>query len=132
MPHVLLIDDDDDIIQVNRLALERSGHAVSAARSAQEGWDFLMKTAPDAIVLDVMMEEFNAGFTLAQDINVKFPRIPIVMMTSVREHMNRGWTFSKENDSKWIPVQRFHEKPVKPDQLVKAIDEVIEEATARR
>lgn len=132
MAHVLLIDDDDDIIQANRIALEAKGHKVSAAHSAQEGWDFLQKTSPDALVVDVMMEEFTAGFTLAQDLRIKHPRLPIIMLTGVTEHMSEAWKFNKEADGKWLPVQRFLEKPVQPTQLIKVLDEVIAEAAAKK
>ncbi len=130
MPHVLLIDDDDDVIQVNRLTLEARGWRVSAARSGKEGWDWLQRSPPpDAIVLDVMMESFNEGFTLAQDIRLKFPRVPMVMLTGVREHMSSAWSFTPEADGQWIPVQRFLDKPVPPERLVGALEEVMREAS---
>jgi CheY-like chemotaxis protein len=124
MSHVLLIDDDDDVIQLNRMTLQAKGHEVSAAHSAQEGWDALAAARPDVVVLDVMMEEFNAGFTLAQDIAIKYPRLPMIMLTGVREHMSSAWRFTPGEDSAWIPVQRFMEKPVEPNQLLRAVEEV--------
>src|SRR6266545_4246315 len=109
MSHVLLIDDDYDVIQLNRMTLEAKGHQVSAAHSAQEGWELLGSGSPDVVILDVM-EEFNAGFTLAQDISIKYPRVPMIMLTGVREHMSAAWKFIPEQDGEWIPVQRFMEK----------------------
>jgi len=35
------------------------------------------------------------------------------------------WKFSDENDKDWLPVVRFLEKPVTPDQLLAAITEVV-------
>jgi CheY-like chemotaxis protein len=119
MAHVLLIDDDPDVIQA---------HRVSEARSGQEGWEALLRATPDAIVLDVMMEEFTAGFTLAQDIRVKYPRLPIIMLTGVTAHMSQAWKFSQEGDGHWLPVHAFLEKPVNPDTLTSAVGDAIREA----
>lgn len=132
MSHVLIIDDDDDVIQASRMTLEAAGHRVSAARSAQEGWAFLAGARPDVVILDVMMEEFTSGFTLAQDIGIRYPGLPLVMLTSVRERMSQAWTFSREEDAGWIPVERFLEKPVKPAELIRAIDEALTAPPARR
>ena len=55
MAHVLMIDDDADFIEANRTVLEANGFEVSAAYSAQEGWDILQGATPDVIILDNMM-----------------------------------------------------------------------------
>ena len=132
MASVLLIDDDDDIIQANRLAFEANGHQVTAAHSGQEAWDYLLTHTADVAVLDVMMEEFTAGFTLAQDLHIKFPRLPLVMLTGVTQHMNESWKFSQAKDANWIPVRRFLEKPVPPQRLMQQVEEVLAESSSRK
>jgi hypothetical protein len=39
--------------------------------------------------------------------------------------MSDQWSFSNEKDKDWLPVVRFLEKPVTPDQMLAAIDEVV-------
>jgi CheY-like chemotaxis protein len=128
--HVLLIDDDADLIEANRTVLEAHGHAVSSALSAEEGWGVLNGTRPpDVIVLDVMMEEFDSGFALANDISIKFPKLPILMLTAVHDYMSDAWRFSRDQDGEWLPVHRFLEKPVSPSQLLEAIADVTQPAS---
>jgi CheY-like chemotaxis protein len=122
--HVLMIDDDADFIEANRTILEANGFRVSAAYSAQEGWDHLHKATPDVIILDVMMEEFDSGFKLASDINIQFPKVPVLLLTAVHDYMSDRWQYSREKDGDWLPVVKFLEKPVSPTQLVAAIREV--------
>ncbi len=129
MAHVLLIDDDADLIETNRTVLEAHGHAVSSALSAEEGWTVLQSTPPDVIVLDVMMEEFDSGFALASDISIRYPKIPILMLTAVHDFMSDKWQFSKDQDREWLPIHRFLEKPVSPAQLLEAIREVTQPAS---
>jgi CheY-like chemotaxis protein len=127
--HVLLIDDDADLIETNRTVLEAHGHTVSSALSAEEGWTILQSSAPEVIVLDVMMEEFDSGFALANDISIKYPKIPILMLTAVHDFMSDKWKFTKEQDREWLPVHRFLEKPVSPAQLLEAISDVTKPAS---
>lgn len=127
MAHVLLVDDDADIIEIYRTVLEARGHEVSAAFSAQQGWDALGKSTPDVLVLDVMMEEFDSGFRLAHDVAIKYPKLPILLLTAVHDFMSEQWSFSNEKDKDWLPVVRFLEKPVTPDQMLAAINDVLKQ-----
>ncbi len=125
MAHVLLIDDDADFTAANRAVLEAHGFQVSTANSAQQGWDLLLQSPPDVVVLDVMMEEFDDGFWLAKDIANRCPRVPILMLTAVRNHMSDKWKFSREADSNWLPATEFLEKPLTPAELVTAIQKAL-------
>jgi DNA-binding response OmpR family regulator len=124
MAHVLLIDDDQDLVAANKLALEKKGFKVSVAYSADDGWAALGKTAPDLVVLDCMMEEFSSGFTLAHDLALKHPKLPIIMLTAVREQMNKDWQYGPA-DKSWLPIHKWMEKPVPPAKLIEAIDALL-------
>ena len=130
MAHVLMIDDDADFIEANRTVLEAHGFEVSSAYSAQEGWDILQGATPDVIILDVMMEEFDSGFKLANDLNIRFPKMPVLLLTAVHDFMSDKWQFSREKDADWLPVIKFLEKPLAPDQLVAAIRDALAEKPA--
>ncbi|MBP7867373.1 MAG: response regulator [Acidobacteria bacterium] len=130
MAHIMIVDDDPDIIQAYRMILETRGYTVTEAYSSQEAWNLLQKSTPDLMVLDCMMEEFTSGFDLAKDIRTQWPRLPILMLTSVTEHMSDTWKFSPEQDGHWLPVQRFLEKPVAPDVMVQEIEKALKESEA--
>ena len=125
MAHVLLVDDDADLVAANRVFLEALGHRVSTAGSGQEAWDLLSALAPDVLVLDCMMEEFTSGFELAQDIARTHPDLPILMLTAVGEQMSRAWTFDRAADDHWLPIARFLEKPVRGEDLDREIRAIL-------
>jgi len=129
MAHVLLVDDDANLVTANRTFLEAFGHRVSSASSGQEAWDRLAALSPDVVILDCMMEEFTSGFELAQDIARVYPRLPIIMLTAVGEQMSKAWKWSPEADGHWLPVTRFLEKPVKPEDLDREIRDVLAHAS---
>lgn len=124
MAHVLLVDDDEDLVAGNKVALEARGFKVSRAYSGNEGWLAIEKSMPDIVVLDCMMEEFTSGFELAHDIAIKYPNLPILMLTGVREHMSSDWKFGP-SDEHWLPIHRFMEKPLPPAKLIAALDELL-------
>lgn len=124
MAHILLIDDDADLVSANCIYLESRGYKVTTAFSGDEGWKALEREVPDLLVLDCMMEEFNTGFQLAQDINFRYPTLPLILLTAVCAEMNKDWKFSPEDQS-WLPVHRLLEKPVSPAELEKEIVELL-------
>ncbi len=127
MARVLFVDDDRELVAAHKALMEKKGFEVSVAYSGQEGWDSLLASRPDVVVLDCMMEEFTSGFELAQDINLKFPDLPILVLTSVHDHMSSAWSFGPD-DEKWLPIRKWMEKPVPPARLVAAVQELLEAA----
>jgi len=119
---VLLIDDDADLVSLNRGVLERDGYVVEAAYNGKDGIAKAKDTKPDVIVLDVMMstnsEGFDAARALRKDEATK--GIPLILLTSV----NSTVPFKFEPDE-FLPVDQFLEKPMKPEDLVKHIRELL-------
>ena len=109
MATILLIDDDVDLVEMNSAVLPHRGHEVLKAYSAA-----------DLVVLDVMMEKFNAGFDLAQEIHQRFPHLPTIMLSGIQAAT--GVPFRFEPDETWLPVARFLDKPVAPAALANEIE----------
>ena len=82
-------------------------------------------------MLDVMMEEFDAGFRLAHDVAIRYPNLPILLLTAVHDYMSDAWQFDKDKDKGWLPVHRFLEKPVSPEQLLAAIKDALAGAASK-
>jgi CheY-like chemotaxis protein len=81
---VLIVDDEDDIRRVARLALDRvGGMDVVEAASGREAVRHAEDEAPDAILLDVMMPGLDGPSTLAAlRSNPKTAGIPVVFLTA--------------------------------------------------
>jgi CheY-like chemotaxis protein len=127
MKRVLLVDDDADFIDINRLTLERAGFEVVTATNGTEGFAAATATAIDAAVLDVMMDTPTEGFTLARRLrqDVRSKDIPLLMLTSVNAENEAAGSFvrftDRDRDSEWLPVDRFVDKPIKPEDLVQLV-----------
>jgi DNA-binding response OmpR family regulator len=121
MAKILLVDDDVDFVEINTTVLAKEGYQVLSAHSPQDGMDLLKKEKPDLLILDVMMQEADDGFAMAQQIRREKNKVPIIMLTSVSKVT--GMTFGKDADM--VPVNEFFEKPITRDQLLQAVKKYI-------
>ena len=76
MANILLVDDDQDLIEMNKTMLAQRGHTVLVAYSAAEALQLFQANRPDAAVVDVMMENLSAGFDLARHLHAQMPELP--------------------------------------------------------
>ena len=79
------------------------------------------------IILDLMMEQHDAGFSFSQQMK-KDPllkNIPILMVTSVAEAT--GYKFTLEEDGYWMKTDDFLDKPVKPEVLIERVEKLLSE-----
>ncbi len=122
---VLIVDDDPDFVEAISTLLEAKGYEVDTAANGQEGFKKAKAKPVDLILLDVMMATKSEGFdtakSLKQDQATK--DIPVVLITGIKKDMNLPFGF--EPDADWLPVKAVLEKPVKPDVLLKAVEENI-------
>jgi CheY-like chemotaxis protein len=124
---VLLVDDDVDFLEINRLTLERAGFEVLTADTADEGLKTALSTPVDVAVLDVMMDTPTEGFELARTLrrDGRTRHIPLLMLTSVNTENEAIGSFVRfsdhDRDATWLPVDRFVDKPVKPEALIELV-----------
>jgi two-component system OmpR family response regulator len=114
MPRILIVDDDPDLREVVRIALARAGFeteeaADGAAALAQAG-----ATAPDLIVLDVMLPELE-GTDVCRALRRRSPEagggVPILFLSSRDEEVERIVGLEIGGDD-------YMSKPFSPRELV--------------
>lgn len=129
---ILIVDDNINFVKMNTAALEAAGYEVEAAYNSDEGFTKVEYGQPDAIVLDLMMERHDSGFTLAKRLKTHpvYRTIPILMLTAVGEAT--GFRFSMETDGYWMKTDDFADKPLEADDLVCRIGKLIENAERER
>lgn len=120
MATVAVIDDDFDILEASSLVLTAKGYEVITASDPEEGYKLVKERKPDLIVLDVMMNEPDDGFFLAQKFRREKIDIPIIMYTSVSKSI--GIEFGA---NQMVPVDDFVEKPITPDVLIDKVEKLL-------
>ena len=114
MSKVLIVDDDPEIVDSVSLVLQAEGFAVASATSREDGMKQVDKEKPDLIILDVMMEQPDDGFVVAQDLRHRGVKTPIIILSSIGAVT--GYKFGR--DSEVAPVDDFVSKPIAPKDLV--------------
>lgn len=90
MPSVLVVDDEPDIRELIRFALESSGFLVLEAGHADEARKLLLSEHPDLLLLDWMLPG-RSGLELAQQLkrHPKTKSLPIIMVSARGEEEDR-------------------------------------------
>jgi len=116
---VLVIDDEPDLVEMIRMALERM-FVVTTAFNGKEGVAKAREDRPDVIVLDVMMPEKD-GFTACKELkeDPSTASIPVIILTGVAEHFGR--TKFHRLGGMEIEADDFIPKPVDPNELVRRV-----------
>ena len=122
---VLLVDDDHEFVEAMTNVLDAKGYVVDSASNGKIGMAKAREQKPDIILLDVMMTTKSEGFDVAREIHKdeKLKSVPVILITGVRKEMSLPFGF--EPDETWLPVKGVLEKPVKPEVLLKAVEENI-------
>ena len=125
---ILLVDDDLDLLEQNKLLIESKGYEVISANSGKEGWEVFKKSKPDACVVDLIMEEHDSGFILCykikKDENGK--NIPVFILTSATYDTGFKFDASTSEEKEWIKADGLLNKPVIVDEFVQKLESVFE------
>ncbi len=120
MALIAVIDDDPDIREASTLVLNSKGYEVVTAGNPDEGYNLVIQKKPDLIILDVMMDEPDDGFFLAQKLRREKIKTPIIMYTSISKTI--GLDFASDD---MVPVDDFVEKPISPEQLISKVEKIL-------
>ncbi|MDD5011471.1 MAG: response regulator [Phycisphaerae bacterium] len=112
---ILAIDDDSDVLNALRIILEADGFTMVEAYSAEEGLKKYKESKPDFILVDLMMEEVDAGLNFVKEIRLLNNRAPIYMLSSV------GDSLAQSADYTQLGLDGVLQKPVDNKTLLKII-----------
>ncbi len=118
---ILIVDDDVDFSAAVSLSLEAAGYEVVSAHSAAEAKELLPGRRFDVAILDMMMEEPDAGAIVANSLR-KQPELrdtPVILITSVTE--KTGYRMN-EHTRERLGVDEWMDKPVDPVELLHKIE----------
>src|SRR5215212_10061379 len=109
---VLVVDDDPDILNFLRDALELEGCAVETAPDAQGGLDLAQEQPPDLILLDYQMPYHDGPWFAAAYRQLPGPHAPIVLITAATTAAQRA---------REVGADHYLGKPFEMDDLVRLL-----------
>jgi CheY-like chemotaxis protein len=129
MKKILLVDDDIDLLEQNKLIFESKGYKIVTAVDSLKGWELFKKEKPNAAIIDLIMEEHDSGFILSYRIK-KDPHgknIPVFVLTSAT--MLTGFKFGSttSEEKEWIRCDEIINKPAVVDELILKLEKYFEQ-----
>ncbi len=115
--HVILcIDDDPDVRFFLKSVLEKNDYVFAEAETAEEGLGVFEDVKPDAVIVDLMMEEVDAGTGFVKDVKAKGSNVPIYMLSSVGDNLNLSADYNQ------LGLSGVFQKPISTERLLKVLD----------
>lgn len=88
--HVMLIEDEPNIMEAIRFILSRDGWKVSCHSDGATAFAAIQRTTPDVVVLDVMLPN-RSGFDVLKDLreDPALKDLPVLMLTAKGQAKDR-------------------------------------------
>jgi DNA-binding response OmpR family regulator len=121
--HVLVVDDEPEIVRLVRDYLERAGFAVSTAGDGESALRAAHRDRPDIVVLDLGLPGLD-GLDVARELR-RDGEVPIIMLTARTEEADRVAGLELGADD-YVP------KPFSPRELVARVRAVLRRSDSAR
>ncbi|MBI4357947.1 MAG: response regulator [Candidatus Omnitrophica bacterium] len=116
--HIVIVDDQPDIVAITKTRLEANGYQVSSTMGARAAQDIL-RFKPDLILMDVMMPGAD-GFAVVRELK-RYPdvsKVPIIIFSGKPKEAMLD-LFGPEGIAGYIS------KPCEPEELLAQIKKTL-------
>ena len=127
MARILVIDDQPQIRDNCREALEDAGHTVMVAADGQEGVGLYHREPVDLVIVDLYMPEQD-GLATIRELHATAPRLPIIAMSGGGAI---GQATNFLNIARALGAVRTFEKPIRLDELLAMVADVLRSSSIK-
>lgn len=121
--HVVLIEDEQNIVEAIRFLLSREGWTVSTHQDGTDALEVIRAAKPDLVILDIMLPG-RSGMEILRDLREEedLKSLPVLMLTA------RGQAKDREM-AEQAGVSRFMTKPFSNTEVVTAVRDLHAQAS---
>jgi DNA-binding response OmpR family regulator len=115
---ILLVDDDQEIVESMRIALESRGYRILVARDGNQGLAMAEREDPDLVILDMMMPK-RSGFLVLEKLR-RTRNIPtrVIMITANEGSRHKAY-------AEMLGVDDYIRKPFAMDRLLDSVGRLL-------
>ena len=127
MPRILILDDDQDLLDSQKMFLESKGYEVDTAPTMDEALEKIRERRPDLILADLMMEHYDTGFVFCKKAREQegMKNVPILMQTAASKKIGFTFEASSPKEKEWMKVDEVMVKPVPLEDLAGKIEQYL-------
>jgi DNA-binding response OmpR family regulator len=115
---ILLVDDDAEIVESLRLALEAQSYEVLVARDGNQGLALIERENPDLIILDMMMPKRSGFLVLERLKRLGDKKHRIIMITANEGNRHKAY-------AEMLGVDDYVRKPFPMDRLIQSVQRLL-------
>jgi DNA-binding response OmpR family regulator len=115
---ILIVDDDFEIIDSIRYALEGAGYQVVIARDGNQGLALAERENPDLMILDMMMPKRSGFLVLEKLRRLRDTPLPVIMITGNEGSRHKAY-------AELLGVNDYIRKPFAMDRLLGAVENLL-------
>ena len=115
---ILLVDDDAEIVESLRLALESNGYTVLVARDGNQGLALTERENPDLVILDMMMPKRSGFLVLEKMRRTRAEPMRVIMITANEGSRHKAY-------AEMLGVDDYIRKPFPMDRLIDSVQRLI-------
>jgi DNA-binding response OmpR family regulator len=115
---ILLVDDDAEIVESLRLALESNGYTVLVARDGNQGLALSERENPDLVILDMMMPKRSGFLVLEKMRRTRETPMRVIMITANEGSRHKAY-------AEMLGVDDYIRKPFPMDRLIESVQRLI-------
>lgn len=115
---ILVVDDDFEIIESVRYALEGAGYSVVIARDGNQGLALAERENPDLMILDMMMPKRSGFLVLEKLRRLRDVPLPVIMITGNEGSRHKAY-------AELLGVSDYIRKPFAMDRLIDAVEKLL-------
>lgn len=114
-PVILCVDDDPDVLFSLKIVLESDGYAVVTAADGKAGVQAFRESRPALVLLDLMMEEIDAGTRALKEMRAIDRTVPVFLLSSTGDYLQGAI------DTNELGLAGVLQKPVVPNILLRLL-----------
>lgn len=87
MKHILIVDDDQQVLQLLKVIIQKEGLGCDQAETAAEALTAIERRRPDLVFLDIVLPDMT-GLDLLAILKQKYPELLVIVMTGLNQADN--------------------------------------------
>ena len=115
---ILIVDDDAEIVESLRYALEAKKYTVLIARDGNQGLAMAERENPDLVILDMMMPKRSGFLVLEKLRRTRAVPLKVIMITANEGSRHKAY-------AEMLGVDDYIRKPFAMERLVESVDRLL-------
>lgn len=115
---ILLVDDDQEIVESMRIALQAKGYEILVARDGNQGLAMAEREDPDLVILDMMMPKRSGFLVLEKLRRTRAVPLRVIMITANEGSRHKAY-------AEMLGVDDYIRKPFAMDRLMESVERLL-------